>query len=175
MDGMDFDFSGNDSECERNEGFWSESDGELSDNVVTGGEVQAAGNEIRPYQFEPEAGQEEENGDEIPVFESFFFACTATHVRPRMYGHARAKERPVWLLCHAKLPCFPIVLGRSIAFFSIYFFHLVIFIYLSFHSWMLSDGSVIFFQCISFDEHRHAKFQISTSPGRYRTLISVSQ
>ena len=41
----------NDSECERNEGFWSESHGELSDNVVAGGEVQAAGNEIRPYQF----------------------------------------------------------------------------------------------------------------------------
>ena len=32
----------------RNEGFWSESDGELSDNVVAGDEVQAAGNEIRP-------------------------------------------------------------------------------------------------------------------------------
>ena len=27
-------------------------------------------------------------------FESFFFL----HVRPRTYGHARAKERPVWLL-----------------------------------------------------------------------------
>ena len=36
------------SECERNEGFWSESHGELSDNIVAGGEVQAAGNEIRP-------------------------------------------------------------------------------------------------------------------------------
>ena len=45
---MDFDLSGNDSECERNEGFWSESHGELSDTVVAGGEVQAAGNEIRP-------------------------------------------------------------------------------------------------------------------------------
>ena len=66
MDDMDFHWSGNDSECERNEGFWSESHGELSDNVVAGGEVQAAGNEIRPYQFEPEAGQAEENGDEIP-------------------------------------------------------------------------------------------------------------
>jgi len=34
------------------------------------------------------------------LFESFFFffARTATHVRPRTYGHARAKERPVWLL-----------------------------------------------------------------------------
>ena len=63
MDGMDFHLSGNDSECERNEGFWFESHGELSDNVVAGGEVQAAGNEIQPYQFEPEA---EENGDEIP-------------------------------------------------------------------------------------------------------------
>ena len=66
MDDMDFDLSGSDSECERNEGFWSESDGELSDNVVAGGEVQAAGNKIRPQQFEPEAGQAEENGDEIP-------------------------------------------------------------------------------------------------------------
>ena len=103
MDDMDFDLSGSDSECERNEGFWSESHGELSDNivalqemiatpaaklpydhhqrnegfwsesdgglsdnVVAGGEVQAAGNEIRPQQFEPEAGQAEENGDEIP-------------------------------------------------------------------------------------------------------------
>ncbi len=45
---MDFDLSGSVSECERNEGFWSESDGELSDNVVVGGEVQAAGNGIRP-------------------------------------------------------------------------------------------------------------------------------
>ena len=36
------------------------------DNVVAGGEVQAAGNGIRPYQFEPEAGQAEETGDEIP-------------------------------------------------------------------------------------------------------------
>ena len=63
MDGMDFHLSGNDSECERNEGFWSESHGELSDNIVAGGEVQAA---IRPQQFEPEAGQAEENGDEIP-------------------------------------------------------------------------------------------------------------
>ena len=62
---MDFDLSGSDSECERNEGFWSESDGELSDNVVAGGEVQAAGNGILPYQFEPEAGQAEETGDEI--------------------------------------------------------------------------------------------------------------
>ncbi len=34
--------------------------------TVAGGEVQAAGNEVRPYQFEPEAGQAEENGDEIP-------------------------------------------------------------------------------------------------------------
>ena len=68
MDYKDFDLSGNDSECERNEGFWSESDGELSDNVlvVTRGEVQAAGNGIRPYQFEPEAGQAEGTGDEIP-------------------------------------------------------------------------------------------------------------
>ena len=41
MDGMDFHLSGNDSECERNEGFWSGSHGELSDNVVAGGEVQA--------------------------------------------------------------------------------------------------------------------------------------
>ena len=49
MDGMDFHLSGNDSECERNEGFWSESHGELSDNIVVGGEVHAAGNEIRPY------------------------------------------------------------------------------------------------------------------------------
>ena len=32
----------------RNEGFWSESHGELSDNIVVGGEVQAAGNEVRP-------------------------------------------------------------------------------------------------------------------------------
>ena len=48
MDDIDFDLSGSDSECERNEGFWSESDGELSDNVVAGGEVQAAGNGIRP-------------------------------------------------------------------------------------------------------------------------------
>ena len=48
MDDMDFDLSGSDSECERN--------GELSDNVVAGGEVQAAGNGIRPYRFEPEAG-----------------------------------------------------------------------------------------------------------------------
>ena len=46
---MDFDLSGSDSECERNEAFWSESDGELSDNVVAGGEVQAAGNGIWPY------------------------------------------------------------------------------------------------------------------------------
>ncbi len=51
---MDFDLSGSDSECERNEGFWSESDGELSDYVVAGCEVQAAGNVILPYQFEPE-------------------------------------------------------------------------------------------------------------------------
>ena len=65
MDDMDFDLSCSDSECERNEGFWSESDGELSDNVVAGGEVQAAGNGIRPYQFEPEAGQAEETGNEI--------------------------------------------------------------------------------------------------------------
>ena len=48
MDGIYFHLSDNDSECERNEGFWSESHGELSDNVVAGGEVQAAGNEIRP-------------------------------------------------------------------------------------------------------------------------------
>ena len=66
MDDMDFDLSGSDSECERNEGFWSESDGELSDNVVAGGEVQAAGNGIRPQQFEPEEGQAEETGNEIP-------------------------------------------------------------------------------------------------------------
>ena len=63
---MDFDLSSSDSECERNEGFCSESDGELSDNVVAGGEVQAAGNGIRPSQFEPEAGQAEETGNEIP-------------------------------------------------------------------------------------------------------------
>ena len=63
---MDFELSGSDSEYERNDGFWSESDGEFSDNVIAGGEVQAAGNGIRPYQFEPEAEQAEETGDEIP-------------------------------------------------------------------------------------------------------------
>ena len=55
-------------ECERNEGFWSESDRELSDNVVAGGEVQAAGNEIRPYQFEPEADKQRKMAMKFPAF-----------------------------------------------------------------------------------------------------------
>ena len=32
----------------------------MSDNVVAGGEVQAAGNEIRPYQFEPDPKQDKQ-------------------------------------------------------------------------------------------------------------------
>ena len=32
-----------------------------------------------------------------------------------------------------------------------------------------------FSQCVSFDVYRHVEFQLSTSSGRYRTLISVSE
>ena len=68
MHDMDFDLSGCDSECERNEGFWSESDGELSDNIVAGGEVQAAGNEIRPEQFESKQDKQRKLAMKFPVF-----------------------------------------------------------------------------------------------------------
>jgi len=75
---------------------------------------------------------------------------------------------------HTKLLCFPIVLGRSPAFifsfFSIYWF---IFIYISVtdaFQWFRE-----FCRCIGFDVHQHTKFQLSLSPARYRTLISVSQ
>ena len=51
----------------------------------------------------------------------------------------------------------------------------IFFIYLYFHLWMLSDDSEIFSQYTGFDVHRHAKFQLSTSPGRYQSLISVSE
>ena len=42
-------------------------------------------------------------------FESFFilfFILVCTHVRPRTYGHVRAKERPVWLFLACSLKVF---------------------------------------------------------------------
>ena len=68
MDGMDFDLSGNYSECEINEGFWAESHGELSDNVVAGGEVQAAGNEIRLSSSSPKQDKQRKMAMKFPVF-----------------------------------------------------------------------------------------------------------
>lgn len=60
---------------------------------------------------------------------------------------------------------YPIISGRSPAFIV---FHLFIFIY---GHWRIGD----FFQSIGFDVCRHTTFQLSTSPRRFRTLISVSE
>ena len=51
-----------------------------------------------------------------------------------------------------------------------FFFHLFIFSFMD-AVWPFSE----FFRCTSFDVHRHAKFQLSTSPGKYRSVISVSE
>ena len=59
-----------------------------------------------------------------------------------------------------------------------FFFHF--FPFIDFYSFIFSFMDAFqwfreFCRCIGFDVHRHTKFQLSLSPARYRTLISLSQ